>query len=157
MKGFFTAWPFQWLPMAALQGRCVKALLLLLESNTPGHEAVPQARSCLWELASEPLCSHILLDFLVALIIRGERKKINKNITFSVSRTGSELPLLFFFCVSAASGAQGWLQSTKDWGERRNFFFLTEKRGVFDRADVFQGGSSVTSVRVCIQLVNSRR
>lgn len=156
MKGFFTAWPFQWLPMAALQGRCVKALLLLLESNTPGHEAVPQARSCLWELASEPLCCHILLDFLVALIIRGERKKINKNITFSVSRTGSELPLLFFFCVSAASSAA----ISKGLGGKKKlffFFFLTEKRRVFDRADVFQGGSSVTSVRVCIQLVNSRR
>lgn len=32
----------------------------------------------------------------------------------------------------------------------------TEKRGVFDRADVFQGGSFVTSVRVHIKLVNSR-
>lgn len=106
MKGFFNVWPFQWLPMVALRGWCVTALLQppqstnTVEYKTHSPSREPSLRTCFWTAS----LSYISGFFCYADL------KINKNRVFSVSKTRSELSLAFLSFVSCpgAQGAAGW-------------------------------------------------
>lgn len=161
LKGFFNVWPFKWLPVVALRGWCIKALLqpprstsrntIKYKTRSPSQELSLQ--TCFWT-ASLSCTSGFFFFCYVDL-------KKNKKLVFSVSKTRSELSLAFLsflFCpgeqgTAGWSGPNGaapgslqleWLQSAGQRGKKilrsalkRGNEGFGDKAGVLDATDVF--------------------